>query len=234
MEQQEYINRIVLPMFRTYASSSLETAVRGIDGELLFMTDRLARHIFNVSASVLLEANALELNEIESWRKYNLGFVKLVEGIKQTRKAVDFLMCDWSQAYPVAHVIATPLFLPSGEVFAYQSLHRPLSGSLVNQEIFSRHRAHFKSDKISLENIFVPQLDSNAQEVLALLLLRYSQQEIADYFKCSRSSVAKIIHEKLCPVLDVPGYSARLVVDVAVDAGLQYLIPKKLLFSEQL
>lgn len=233
MESGIYLQEVFLPFCKSYAHSNLEMSVRGNKGELFFITDSLSQHLFSAPAEILLETPLIELQQIASWNKFNLGFFQLLAGLQRTHQPVDFLLFDWSQGYPVSHVTATPLFLPTGEFFAYQSLHRPLSESLINQEVFSRHRARFKSDKITLDNVFAVNLDHDAQVVLALLLLQYSQQDIADYLKCSRSNVAKIIYEQLCPLFKISGYSARLVVDAAATTGLQYLLPKNLIFAKE-
>lgn len=232
MESETYLQEVFLPFCKSYANSNLEMAVRGNNGELFFITDSLSQHLFSAPAEILLETPLIELQQIASWNKFNQGSRQLIVGLQHTRQSVDFLLFDWSQKYPVSHVTSTPLFLPTGEFFAYQSLHRPLSELLVNREIFSRHRARFNHDRITLDNVFAVNLDHNGQIVLALLLLQYSQQDIADYLKCSRSNVAKIIYEQLCPLFKISGYSARLVVDAAAATGLQYLLPKNLLFAE--
>ncbi len=74
-------------------------------------------------------------------------------------------------------------------------------------------------------------LTENEEAVLFLLLYHYSQQEIAQVLKCSRSEVVKIIAENLCIKFDLPILSTKLLITKAMSQGYAMVIPEKLLPS---
>lgn len=84
---------------------------------------------------------------------------------------------------------------------------------------------------VSLVNTTMIDLSEREQLIIFLLLIGHTQDKIASYLQISRSFVAKIIGENLCPKFNSIGYSASILKDKLIADGYHHFIPTQLVNS---
>jgi hypothetical protein len=229
LDNTTYIERVMLPFYKGYSTQNIEMCIRGIDGRYIFATDKFSQSVIGAPIKEILRRDGeMFSNEIRGERLTKARTL-LVSTMSQNPSLMHAIFIGLRHDGEVSYTSYLPLFNPQGELFAIQITHEKMTRTQTSQEIFARHHTRFNTVEMSLDNILPVPLTEVEQCVLTLLLLNYSQESIAKIFGVSRSYVAKIISDNLCPKFNVSGFSAKQLVEQAVDLKYHFLLPKGLL-----
>ena len=229
-ELDYFIEHVLKPYYQSFSNSDLELGARQINGPVLFVTDK---YVNALNENLTVQE---VLNNSSTSRKYDIctpeifNFCrKLEELMLKSPKSYEFMIRDIRKDGNISCGINTPIFTPDSQCFGFQFIYRPYVKNIIPEELLTRQIAMFNTKTITLNNIYPIELDESEEKILSLLLLGYTQAEIATTFNCSRSSIAKIISEHLCPKFSIVGHSSRLLIEKAIELGYANFIPKNII-----
>lgn len=227
---ENYIERVVLPYYSTFVHSASEIGIRQIGGSTLFVNEPYAAALKgNLRANDIIGLPTSSDSDICN-SEISRFCRQLDRRMLERPSAQEFIVRDVRQDGKLNFGLNTPLFAPDGSCFGFQFTYQAIAHSRVASELLERQAALFNTKTIALENFCDLALDAEELKVLSLLMLGYSQAQIATALGRSRTYVAtKVIGEKLCPKFGVSGFSSRVLVDKAIALGYANFIPKNLL-----
>ena len=224
-----YIEQVLLPFYKGYSTQNIEMCIRGIDGRYIFATEKFAQSIIGAPIKEILKRKGEMFSHEPRGDRLTKARTLLVSAMYQNPSLMHAIFIGLRHDGEVSYTSYLPLFNPKGELFALQITHEKMTRTQTSQEIFARHHSRFNTVEMSLDNILPMSLTEVEQCVLSLLMLNYSQESIATIFGVSRSYIAKIISDNLCPKFNIRGFSAKQLVEQAVDLKYHFLLPKNLL-----
>ncbi len=71
-------------------------------------------------------------------------------------------------------------------------------------------------------------LADRQQEIVYLLSNGFAQSEVAQILNISRGSVANIVSEQICPKFNIAGSSTKILIEKAIELGLNKTMPSSL------
>lgn len=162
------------------------------------------------------------LDEITDLNKHTIKFVHQQEQmvIKTKKSSRNTMYLETSEFVYVYAVTTIPIFYQKNLIALDKKF------TLISQYDFNQTG----SDKALSNNENNPKLIIDTEQekyVLSLLILNKTQHEIAAYLTLSRSRIVQII-SKLCAQFGIEGCSTTLLVNKAIEANFQRMIPPEL------
>ncbi len=234
ISKENFVNNILIPSNMGLVNHSVTFGIREIDGGILLCSNLWVQQInqhckikmkdhtdaIGKDLTYFIEAAGIK-DSMRMLKNEQLCFSRLKNG-----KVCDLILNRDNCNYLITH---SPISLPNGEIFAYRYIYRKIIIPL--SEYFYMNKKRFNVTRVSLNNVCNIKLTEREQLVLFFLLLGLSQKEISVNLNCSRGLINKIIAEKLCPKFDIEGISSQLLIEKAIQAGFDSIIPKYLLFG---
>ena len=233
VEIDQFIENILKPYYMGFNGSDLEMGARQINGPTLFITDK---YVDAMKGKLTVQEI---LNKSRSSPGDDVCNSEVVAFCRQLDSAMlksptiqEFIIRDVRKDGDLSCGTNTPIFAPSGQCIGFQFIYQPLSAKLlITTELLNRQISRYATKTIALNNLHPIELTDFEERILSFLLLGYTQLEIANFFKCSRSYIAKIIAENLCRKFSVVGSSAKLLVERALFLGYANFIPRSLIIG---
>ena len=225
VEQVKFLENVVFPRFYQQDTKYCFNAVHNIDGRVLAAHDYFANYLGLKNKEQLINQLPNELGFTKNlnclfWEKFNTGIHKSQADLFSLIKTRDGLLCS-SCAKPIKDRL--------GNVFAFQTYTENVNGDL-NYSIVHKNCKRFMIDDFILNNVFDFKFDDRDSVILCMLINGFTQNQIADYYDCSRSLIQKRISESLCIKFGLWSGSARILVEKAIEFGYAHYIPRELLY----
>lgn len=130
--------------------------------------------------------------------------------------------------------LTEPVFNLGGEIIGKKEIDIKLK-LVSHREIIEHHFKKFDLAVATNENMINNKIQLNEKEemVLFMLIAGYTQNEIGDFLKVSRSYILKLISEQLCIKFSLNIVSTKLLIDTAINLGYANMIPKKFWFCRK-
>ena len=232
MKNTEFIESVLKPYYQSFSHSNMELGVREIGGGTIFVTEKYAYALKdNMTVNEILAHKPT--SESDLCNSEIVKFCRQLDARMLDNPGLqEFMVRDVRNDGAISLGQNTPIFTPDGKCFGFQFIYQSCLKNIFINELLDRQIKLFNTKVISLENIYSIELSDLEEKVLSLLLLGYTQAQIATDFNCSRSYIAKIIAENLCPKFGIQGFSSRLLVDKAIELGYANFIPKSILMPK--
>lgn len=215
-----------------YQKQDIEIGIRSVSGEWLFASDKLIQQFPKpVTHQEIIGAGDEFLNNLFGNNEVTLFCNKINELLCNSLFPLDTLIDNVRSDGSISFSTTIPLFDNDNRYVARRFLTRPVDRLVINEGVLKRYRARFNRRGVFLNKIFPISLTHKEEIVLGLLLLGYSQKQIAGVLMCSRSAVAKFIAEDLCACFEMSGSSSKLLVEKLISLGYDHWIPERLIFN---
>ncbi len=222
-----FIEKVLIPSFMGLVDKNIYKIVYDVSGKIIFATNKAAK---SYGFDNWLQIKDKKLSQLPT--KHEELF-KEIESIREVvinkQQVIDYLyFAEFSKKFDVQLVSHAPIFMPDGEIL----------GSIITSRKFwlfnLKHlfnRLHKKSLIIEEDDIH---LSNRQEEILFLIMMGFSQREIATFLKISRGTVAKIIAQDICPKFNINGSSTRLLIEKAFNLNYPKRIPNFNLIKPQI
>ena len=98
---------------------------------------------------------------------------------------------------------------------------------MSHRDLIFRHFKHFNIHALAINNVISNiKLNETEEIIIFMLIAGFTQQEIGDFLKLSRSYIFKIIAESLCIKFNISLISTKLLIEKALELGYANFIPK--------
>ena len=221
-----FIKKIIIPAFYGFIKYDINLSIHNNIGDLLFSTDKTARWLGfkNYHEAIknrdliwkkMLTFAPKEFHELHN--KY----------IMDNKKILDVI---WFNQNDNKLYLGTsePLLNINGDALGYKTIRREIKMISNKNIIETKFKSHNNYKMLPLENIQEIKLTQNEEHVLFMLINGCTQQEMSEHLKCSRSFIAKIINEGLCPKFSINGSASKMLIEKAINAGYSNFIPKEM------
>jgi hypothetical protein len=205
-------------------NSNCISFVRHVDGEVLYVSDKLSDLLnYNKENFDTIELDLDNLFAENS--NYNYSDIKKdQERLKQGVEIVDIVITLKS----ISNLLLLSL-IPiqyQGKYIGYYAVARNVHIPSY-MELILFHTKNPKFRKIDKRSSIA--LSEQEREILFLLISGFTQEEIAEYFECSRGFIGKLIAKKICPKFGIIGSSTKLLVGRTLLYGvLDTIIPERI------
>lgn len=232
LELENHIDQVLLPYYSTFVHSAVEIGIRQIGGATLFVNEAYVAALKgNLKVTDIIGLQPSSNSDVCN-SEISQFCRQLDQQMLLNPEPQEFIIRDVRQDGNLNFGLNTPLFSPDGQCFGFQFMYLPINKTQISSELLERQIALFDNKAIALATAKPLELSDEESKVLSLLILGYSQAQIATALNRSRTYVAtKIIGEKLCPKFGVSGFSSRVLVDKAIAQGYANFIPKNLLLN---
>ncbi|MDD3267555.1 MAG: LuxR C-terminal-related transcriptional regulator [Burkholderiales bacterium] len=235
-EYKNYLNEKIIPDFKNFLDKDIFSVIINCEHEIEICTNKSANSVGvstwedlcgisfadyedeSILRKYFKEAYSPEFkNDIKQYLKKLLYLQKLVIDKCIVIQFIDMLPYDNKLITYVTTY--TPVLHPDGSVIAIQSF--------ANQSYVLRFQGHL-SPPVQYISSESDQYTDREREVLFLLSNGATQEKISEILNVSRSTIASIISNQLCPKFNIAGANTKLLTDAAIKAGLYKNIPKSL------
>jgi hypothetical protein len=224
MEQQTALDSNLEIVINAFKNDSVRISVQGIDGNLLYVSKKIAGEFGHADATILQNQHVSILQDLLAKDDLNLvaaAHEKAVKGEANT------LIVYSSHANVFYNQINTPIWDKNGNVIAEQSVYCPIL-SQTAQQLYRIHYLHKNEALDTTQSIHHEEKINELQGIIIFLLLAgKTQYEIAEELNYSRSNVAKNI-AILCSIFEIESKEKSLI-DFCMKNGYDKFIPKQLL-----
>ncbi len=227
MDDETFLEQIVIPAYWGGATQDIMFGINDLNEKLILTSN--------------LYAKSIGFNDFqEALNTYpGIDYPRVIGTPEQFAAQKDFLVnkkCIFDYIYKrkdndntLYLSTAEPIFNYKGEVIAKKEFDRPIR-IMSHRDIIENHFKRFGTNVASLTNLIeVEKLNDKEELILFMLIAGYSQQEIAEFLKFSRSYVVKIINDSLCPKFGISTLSTKILIDKAVSLGYALFIPDNFL-----
>lgn len=226
-EKDVFIEKVLIPSFIGLVDKNIYKIVYDISGKIIFATNNAAK---SLGFDNWLQIKNKKLSELST---KNEELFKEIEHIRELvinkQQVIDYLyFAEFSKNFDVQLVSHAPIFMPNGEVLGSSSTSTRFW--LFNlKHLFNRL---YKKSLVSEEDEI--HLSNRQEEILFLIMIGFSQREIAVFLKISRGTVAKIIAQDICPKFKINGSSTKLLIEKALNLNYPKRIPNFNLVKPQI
>ena len=227
MNNESFLEKIIIPANMGATKQNIKFRIHDLKHKMIIVSDVWAKKLgFKNSVDAMNKTIGIDCPyKITTQKQMDLKSEFLIK----TKRAFDFLYRDAYTDNTIYITTAEPIFNLNGEVIGSKELDRPMK-ILSHRDIIEHHFKRFGTNAIRLTNLNeIIKLNEKEEIILFMLIGGYSQQEIADFLKYSRSYIVKIINENLCPKFGLPALSTKILIDKAVSLGYSFLIPNSFL-----
>lgn len=225
-QKDVFIEKVLIPSCIGLVDKNIYKIVYDISGKIIFATNKVAKSFGFNNWLQIKDKKLIELST------KNEELFKEIEHIRELvinkQQVIDYLyFAESSKSFEVQLVSHVPIFMPDGEVVGSSSTSRRFW--LFNPK-YLFNRLHKKPLIIEKNDIH---LSNRQEEILFLIMMGFSQREIAVFLKISRGTVAKIIAQDICPKFKIDGASTKLLIEKAFNLNYPKRIPNFSLIKPQ-
>ena len=242
-ERSDYLSKFIIPNFMAMLDQDVYSTLFDIDGKIILSTQKNAQASgFNnyqesiglsyADATPELLQRLMKNYPLENTDKIIAACHKihklLLISVEQKR-VINFIdLIPYNNQFQSYLETYIPLFHPSGEVIAIQSLSAEFKMFNFNELIFDTSKTT-NARNFSIPNESPPiQLPVRQHEILYLILQGIPQEYAAQILNIKRGTLARIISEQICPKFDIAGSNTKLLIEKAMKMGFQNYMPKSL------
>ena len=232
--KEDFLNSIVIPSAYGSLNKKVINAIYGLNNKLIFATNFYAKMLGFDSYTKIVGKNHYEIDG-----EFHLPqHAKLIPTANHLRNKVIELesiigyaeFVQYNDKFHVNTVTNYPIFYPDGSVIAVGKIARPLQMFLnpkIYLDLIEDIDCDDDDDEVFLEHSLMENLTQRQEEVLYLLMLNFSQKQIAKILKINRGSVSSHI-TLLCEKFKINGQSTPLLVQRAHKMGFLNHVPASL------
>ncbi len=223
-QNENFIKKFIVPAFMGLMKQNIILCIQDLSGKIILSSQKYKFLFLNKSPlNTSIKKEEIKLPLIYGNPIFSSIFDK---HIKDSKKPMDFISTINEQLYLIT---CEPLF-NNNKILAIKNYLRPFR-IISPKEITYIHFNKFKINMATLSDIHKPILTEKEKVVLFMLITGYNQKEIATYIRSSRSLVAKIISNGLCPKFNIAGSASKILIDKAISLGLASFIPKEFIYN---
>lgn len=229
-ENVQFIETILMPGLIGAQDKDIYLVIYDLSGRILFITNKFA-NLFGFGNWRMLVGK--KFSEFVVLTGNNELFWKHLDNVRhrviKERKLLKYLNV-YNYAYGLdAHIVFhSPIFDLQGKVIATQAINRRLG----NYDSLNRYsQLHDNEDNDDTQNHLLHyfNLTEEEYEIIFLVHIGATQEEIAEIMNISRSRVAKLISYKICVKLKIEDKSIKSLIKYINKHKLVNVIPKHLI-----
>ncbi len=245
-ERNKYLEETVIPLFKGMQNQDIYSSLFDVNGRVIMATNKNAvdtgfkTHEELIGLSYADATPELITRVIGDAAKDNTERIikacqkihKLLLACVEYKRVVNFIdLIPYKNLFQSYLETYIPIFHPSGEVVAVQSLTAEFKMFDINQLLFVTEVNEIKS---RAKTIAIPaedppfKLPSRQHEILYLILQGIPQEYAAQILNIKRGTLARIISEQICPKFNIHGSNTKLLIERAMAMGFQHHMPKSL------
>lgn len=229
-ENAPFIENILMPGLIGAQDKDIYLVVYDLSGRILFITNKFA-NLFGfgnwrmLAGKKFSEIVLLTGNNESFWRQLDDARQKVI----QKKKLIKYLnVYNYAYGLDACVVFHTPIFDLKGNVVATQAINRRLG----NYNPLNRYSQLYpdastkdlqKNDSLTYFN-----LTEEEYEIIFLVHLGATQEEISEIMNISRSKIAKLISYKICAKLKIEDKSIKSLIEFIDKYKLVNVIPNHL------
>ena len=231
MDNQQFIQTIIIPSVQGFLDKDLLSVMLDLDGHIIIATNRYARIWGYDSYQELVGKNTIDLyqgpQDLELIKKLNYIRQQVIREEKVCTY-LSFIIHPDGLAMTLNYHY--PIFNPNGEVIATRNVSKQVS--VFNHSIelthFFKPKNRMAEPAASIDKKRI-KLTKREKEILYLLTMGLSQLDAANYLGITRGTLAKILTEKICTQFEIEGTNTKLLVKKVIACKYFAHIPKSLL-----
>ncbi|HMT01902.1 MAG TPA: hypothetical protein PKD00_01100 [Burkholderiales bacterium] len=219
---KKFLEEIIVPLYWSIAhQDNIIFNISDMDEQLILTSKKYANSIgFNSIEEARNKKPGIDYPRCIISKEHFLVQKKFLESEK---KAFDYVYKMNNGDNNLYLSTVEPIISPCGTLVGKKEIARPMK-LLSCRDIIENHFNN-KINSISSTLSKTILLTEKEEIVLFMLIAGYSQLEIANYFRQSRSNIAKIIDEHLCVKFEVPTFCTKSLIEKAIAMGYSMLIP---------
>jgi len=236
---KEYFDQVVVPYFMGCINAPVYSTLINLKHEIVMCTNQTARsigltdwrqavgisykHYASIDKARYHFSDLYNRETAESIHLYAKKIFRIQQYVFKYGMAASFI-----DSLPYANGIKsylltfTPVFHPSGAIVALQTT--ALDYRLFSYQEHIKHLIPKLTSTISNQSSF----STREHEVLFLLTVGATQEQIAQILNVKRTTVAAIIRNQLCSKFGISGSNTKLITQIALDNGILRQIPRSL------
>lgn len=223
----DFMNRFILPAHYPLAiGSAVRFCVRNMQEQIIICSNDHAQETgFKDFKDIMFKQPDVDYERIIGTPGQ---FIVQMDYLKRHKKNFHYIYKD-EVSNLFYMTLSEPILNLSGEVIGKKESDVKLK-LLSHREIIESHFKNYDINVVSMENILEHiKLTKREELVLFMLIGGYTQQEIGQFLRLSRSAILKIIAEGLCPKFSLNIISTKLLIEKAISMGFANYIPEDFL-----
>jgi len=238
-EEEIYLRNVVIPFFSPMVNAPIYSTIIDRKHEIVMCSNQSARSVglenwqSALGLSYKLYAN-IALLENHFKKYYNAKTAKLIHSyahqifriqqyVFKHAQSVSFIDClPYKKEFNSYLVTFSPIFDKNEKVVALQSIATEYNW-FNTQDIFTEANSIKSADSQQILHLSTREL-----EVLFLLGLGITQEEIGAALGLKRNTIASIIRKQLCSKFNISGSNSKLLNNIALTGGYMKVIPESL------
>jgi hypothetical protein len=220
----KYLESVVIPYYKNTQFSNGCWALRNRNHEFIAFSDNFAEQFrensLHLTGKSLSESNAVKSEFFELERELD---DKVWQNPDELYSQIEMLQYSDGSELPL--MVHRSAIKQEGKIIAVEAKYYPLNDDELN---LSEYKKVDRKDIKRNKKFNIGLLSNREKMIIFLLIIRKTQQEIAALYSISRCRVAQII-ASICDKCNIPGVSAKLLVDYALSYNLHKQIPLKML-----
>lgn len=230
IERAKFIESILMPGLIGAQDKDIYLVVYDLSGGILFITNKFA-NLFGfgnwrmLAGKKFSEIVLLTGNNESFWRQLDEARQKVIREKKLVKYLNVYNYAYGLDAYVVLH---TPIFDLKGNVVATQAINRRLG----NYNPLNRYSQLYPDvgtkDSQKSNTLTYFNLTEEEYEIIFLVHLGATQEEISGIMNISRSKIAKLISYKICAKLKIEDKSIKSLIEFINKYKLVNVIPNHL------
>lgn len=224
-----FLTNVVIPYLSGSKGKPMRSVCRNLAGEIIFATDLFAK-VFNYNSSE--DILGKKLSDVH-WFK-NEDYHQLQEDIRlkiiKTGKALLYInFYGLEKGLGSRSIYQHPIFMPNGEIVATALVVKQFTWfnpvACFNKITNSNADSSIKIDHEISEKL-ITTLSEREYEILFLLSIGLTQDEVAIFMSMSRSNITKLINRSICPMLQKFNLTPQSIINHAFLAPTTLARPR--------
>lgn len=213
-----FIENVIIPMLTGLVQKKLFSAAYDLDGKIIIATDMFAGY-FGYNSMNQIQGKSLhdilaEIGKLEQFANLVNRLNELRLKVINTGSIVTHLnLIPFHNKILTTLVYNIPIFRTDGKVVATRTIARKIDlissvAAMNNNLIHGEPICKVKPRELHLS--------PRQNEILYLLTIGFSQNQVADYLGITRGTISKIISESICPLFEIDGSNTKLLVKTII------------------
>lgn len=221
--EKQFLLNFAQHLFAKTNSANNYAFVRHINGDIIIATQGLCDIVGIQSQNEVVNLQSLDFFErFSNYTRHDLEITN--EKLQQGSGIVDVLI-KLKNSDKLMLFSLIPINYVDGRCIGCYAVGRNANFPSYKELILIHTKNTTQIDTKELPEI---ELTDRDKVILFLLIAGFTQEEIADYMKCSRGFVGKYIAQSLCPKFGLIGSSTKLLVQRAIFNGVLNEIPEEI------
>lgn len=231
IERTEFIENILMPGWIGAQDKDIYLVIYDLLGRILFITNKFA-NLFGfgnwrmIAGKKFSEVVLLTGNNEAFWAQLDDARHKVI----REKKLIKYLnVYNYAHGLDAYVVFQTPIFDLQGNVVATQAINRRLGSYDPLSRYSQLHPEINTKDLQGSDSLAYFNLTEEEYEIIFLVHLGATQEEISEIMDISRSRIAKLISYKICAKLKIEDKSIKSLNEYINKYKLVNVIPKHLI-----